>query len=104
MKGKILMEKNSNKLVDLSALSHYKLLEDAYNATQYAAAGSVPTKTSDLTNDSNFITSSALSGYVASSATSTIFFQDTTPSTSSDGDIWIDTSQDAIPSANGEEF
>ena len=50
----------SNKLVDLSALSHYKLLEDAYNATQYAAAGSVPTKTSDLTNDSGFITASSL--------------------------------------------
>ena len=50
----------SNKLVDLNALSYYKLQEDAYNATQYAAIGSVPTKTSDLTNDSGFITSSAL--------------------------------------------
>ena len=84
----------SNKLVDLSALSHYKLLEDAYNATQYAAIGSiptvndatltitqngttvgtfsanassastaaitVPTNTSDLNNDSGFITSSSL--------------------------------------------
>ena len=50
----------SNKLVDLSALSHYKLLEDAYNASTYAAAGSVPTKTSDLTNDSGFITASSL--------------------------------------------
>lgn len=50
----------SNKLVDLNALSYYKLQEDAYNATQYAAAGSVPTKTSDLTNDSGFITSASL--------------------------------------------
>lgn len=84
----------SNKLVDLSALSHYKLLEDAYNATQFAAIGSiptvndavltitqngtsvgtfsanassastaaitVPTNTSDLNNDSGFITSSSL--------------------------------------------
>ncbi len=50
----------SNKLVDLSALSHYKLLEDTYNAATYAAAGSVPTKTSDLQNDSGFITSSSL--------------------------------------------
>lgn len=50
----------SNKLVDLNALSYYKLQEDAYNATQYAAAGSVPTKTSDLTNDSGFITASSL--------------------------------------------
>lgn len=84
----------SNKLVDLNALAYYKLQEDAYNATQYAAIGSiptvndatltitqngtsvgtfsanassastaaitVPTNTSDLNNDSGFITSSAL--------------------------------------------
>ena len=50
----------SNKLVDLNALAYYKLQEDTYNATAYAAAGSVPTKTSDLTNDSGFITSSSL--------------------------------------------
>ena len=84
----------SNKLVDLNALAFYKLQEDAYNATQYAAIGSiptvndasltitqngttvgtftanassnvtaaitVPTATSDLTNDSGFITSSDL--------------------------------------------
>lgn len=84
----------SNKLVDLNALAFYKLQEDAYNATQYAAIGSiptvndatltitknstsvgtftanassnvtvditVPTATSDLTNDSGFITSADL--------------------------------------------
>lgn len=50
----------SNKLLDLNGLSYFKLQQDAYNATQYAAAGSVPTKTSDLTNDSGFITSSDL--------------------------------------------
>lgn len=50
----------SNSLIDLGGLSHFKLLQDAYNASTYAAAGSVPTKTSDLTNDSGFITASAL--------------------------------------------
>lgn len=50
----------SNSLIDLSALSHYKLLEDAYNASTFAAKGDVPTKTSDLTNDSGFITASSL--------------------------------------------
>ena len=50
----------SNSLIDLNALSHFKLLQDAYNASTYAAAGSVPTKTSDLTNDSGFITASSL--------------------------------------------
>ena len=50
----------SNKLLDLNGLSYFKLQQDAYNATQYAAAGSVPTKTSDLTNDSGFITASSL--------------------------------------------
>lgn len=84
----------SNKLLDLNGLSYFKLQQDAYNATQYAAAGSiptvndatltitknntsvgtftanassnvtvditVPTNTSDLTNDSGFITSSDL--------------------------------------------
>ena len=50
----------SNKLLDLNGLSHFKLLQDQYNASTYAAAGSVPTKTSDLTNDSGFITSASL--------------------------------------------
>lgn len=50
----------SNSLIDLGGLSHFKLLQDAYNASTYAAAGSVPTKTSDLTNDSGFITASSL--------------------------------------------
>lgn len=84
----------SNKLLDLNGLSYFKLQQDAYNATQYAAAGSiptvndatltitknntsvgtftanassnvtvditVPTATSDLNNDSGFITSADL--------------------------------------------
>lgn len=50
----------SNKLLDLNGLSYFKLQQDAYNASTYAAAGSVPTKTSDLTNDSGFITASSL--------------------------------------------
>lgn len=84
----------SNKLVDLNGLSHFKLLQDAYNASTYAAIGSlptvndatltitqngttvatfsanassastaaitVPTNTSDLNNDSGFITASSL--------------------------------------------
>lgn len=33
----------SNSLIDLSALSHYKLLEDAYNASTFAAKGDIPT-------------------------------------------------------------
>ena len=84
----------SNKLLDLNGLSHFKLLQDQYNASTYAAASSiptvndatltitknstsvgtftanassnvtvditVPTATSDLTNDSGFITSADL--------------------------------------------
>ena len=50
----------SNKLLDLNGLSYFKLQQDTYNASTYAAAGSVPTKTSDLTNDSGFITASSL--------------------------------------------
>lgn len=53
----------------------------------------IPTDTSDLTNGAGYITSSALSGYVASADTSTIFVQGTAPSSPSNGDIWIDTSQ-----------
>lgn len=41
---------------------------------------------------------------VRSGQTKTIFVQGTTPSGSVDGDIWIDTSQDSIPNANGEDF
>lgn len=50
----------SNKLLDLNGLSYFKLQQDTYNASTYASAGSVPTKTSDLTNDSGFITSASL--------------------------------------------
>lgn len=107
---------------------------------------SIPTKTSDLTNDSGFITSEtdptvpswakasskpsytasevgALpdttviptvpttvssftndAGYVIGVGSSKIFVQSTAPVGASDGDIWVDTSQTAIPSANGESF
>ena len=50
---------------------------------------SIPSATSDLTNDS---------GFVSSQQTEKIFVQGTTPSTASDGDIWIDT---ATQSASG---
>jgi hypothetical protein len=50
----------SNKLLDLNGLSYFKLQQDAYNANTYAAASDIPTKTSDLTNDSGFITASSL--------------------------------------------
>lgn len=50
----------SNKLIDLNALSYYKLQQDAYNAATFASTASIPTKTSDLTNDSGFITASSL--------------------------------------------
>lgn len=33
----------SNKLLDLNGLSHFKLLQDQYNASTYAAASSIPT-------------------------------------------------------------
>jgi len=84
----------SNKLIDLNALSYFKLQQDAYNAATFASTASiptvndatltitqngtsvgtfsanassastaaitVPTNTSDLNNDSGFITSSSL--------------------------------------------
>ena len=50
----------SNKLLDLNGLSYFKLQQDAYNASVYAESGDIPTKTSDLTNDSGFITASSL--------------------------------------------
>lgn len=50
---------------------------------------SIPSATSDLQNDS---------GFVSSQQTEKIFVQGTTPSTASDGDIWIDT---ATQSASG---
>ena len=54
-----------------------------------------PTAVSSFTNDS---------GYVASAQTTRIYVQDSAPSSPVDGDIWIDTSQSAIPPANGENF
>ena len=50
----------SNKLIDLNALSYFKLQQDAYNAATFASTASIPTKTSDLNNDSGFITASSL--------------------------------------------
>jgi len=50
----------SNKLIDLNGLSYFKLQQDAYNAATFASTASIPTNTSDLNNDSGFITSSDL--------------------------------------------
>jgi hypothetical protein len=69
----------SNSLIDLNALSHFKLLQDAYNANTYAEVGDVPTKTSDLTNDSGFITASSLP--TVNDATLTIIQNGTTVAT-----------------------
>ena len=58
----------------------------------YATKLELPTKVSDLQNDSGYITSAALSGYVASITTANLTVSDTAPSSPSIGDIWIDTS------------
>lgn len=90
----------SNKLVDLSALSHYKLLEDAYNASTYAAAGSVPTKTSDLTNDSGFITASSLP--TVNDATLTITQNGTTVATFSANSATNTSAAITVPTATSD--
>lgn len=41
---------------------------------------------------------------VRSSQTKQVFVQDTTPTGSVDGDIWVDLSEDSIPFSNGEGF
>ena len=53
---------------------------------------SIPTNVSSFTNDAGYITSAALSGYVASITTANLTVSDTAPSNPSIGDIWIDTS------------
>ena len=90
----------SNKLLDLSGLSHYKLLEDAYNATQYAAIGSVPTKTSDLTNDSGFITASSLP--TVNDATLTITQNGTTVATFSANSATNTSAAITVPTATSD--
>lgn len=61
---------------------------------------SIPSKTSDLTNDSGFITASSLSGYIASDEIGKVYVSDTEPSNTSNYDIWIDTST-TLQNANG---
>ena len=90
----------SNKLVDLNALSYYKLQEDAYNATQYAAVGSVPTKTSDLTNDSGFITASSLP--TVNDATLTITQNGTTVATFSANSATNTSAAITVPTATSD--
>lgn len=90
----------SNALIDLNALSHFKLLQDAYNATQYAAAGSVPTKTSDLTNDSGFITASSLP--TVNDATLTITQNGTTVATFSANSATNTSAAITVPTATSD--
>lgn len=63
----------SNKLVDLNALAYYKLQEDAYNATQYAAIGSIPTvNDATLTITQNGVSVGTFSANAASASTAAI--------------------------------
>lgn len=87
----------SNKLVDLNALAFYKLQEDAYNASTYAVAGDIPTKTSDLTNDSGFITSSSLP--TVNDATLTITQNGTTVATFTANSASAATAAITVPTA-----
>ena len=50
-----------NNKQDISAMTEYATT--AFTENTYAKIGDIPTKTSDLTNDSGFITDAALSGY-----------------------------------------
>lgn len=90
----------SNALIDLNALSHFKLLQDAYNASTYAAAGSVPTKTSDLTNDSGFITASSLP--TVNDATLTITQNGTTVATFSANSSTNTSAAITVPTATSD--
>lgn len=90
----------SNSLIDLGGLSHFKLLQDAYNASTYAAAGSVPTKTSDLTNDSGFITASSLP--TVNDATLTITQNGTTVATFSANSATNTSAAITVPTATSD--
>lgn len=57
-----------------------------------------------LPNGSEYNIKDTVSGYVASTTTAKIFVQDSTPASSSDGDIWVDTSVESISRATGESF
>ena len=57
--------------------------------TTYATKAEVPTKTSELTNDSDFITSSGSITGNASSATTANKIRTSAPSNPQPGDIWI---------------
>ena len=50
-----------NNKQDISGMTEYATT--AFTESTYAKIGDIPTKTSDLTNDSGFITDAALSGY-----------------------------------------
>ena len=90
----------SNKLLDLNGLSYFKLQQDAYNASTYAAAGSVPTKTSDLTNDSGFITASSLP--TVNDATLTITQNGTTVATFSANSATNTSAAITVPTATSD--
>lgn len=57
-----------------------------------------------LPNGSEYNIKDAVSGYVASTTTDKIYVQSTAPASSTDGDIWVDLSEDSIPFSNGEGF
>ena len=75
-------------------------------SSTYAASSDIPTNTSQLTNNSGFITSSALSGYATTSqlnSKSTVYYQSSQPSGSA-GDLWFHTSQGKYYHFNGSSW
>tara|TARA_R100000027_G_scaffold6729_2_gene5267 strand:- start:6953 stop:10255 length:3303 start_codon:yes stop_codon:yes gene_type:complete len=75
-------------------------------SSTYAASSDIPTNTSQLNNNSGFITSSSLSGYATTSqlnSKSTVYYQSSQPSGSA-GDLWFHTSQGKYYHFNGSSW
>jgi hypothetical protein len=88
----------SGKITDLANIA----TSGSYN--DLSSTPTIPTSTSELTNNSGFITSSALSGYATTSDLGTknkIFYQSSTPTATATGDLWYNTSTRLFKRWNG---
>lgn len=83
------------KYLDLEGLQSFKTKQDAANAATYATKESVPTKVSQLTNDSNYQTASQVASAISSAVASAYKYKGSKATTSDlpttgnvAGDVW----------------
>lgn len=99
------------KFVSPENLEYFKGKQDEQNIDTFAQKGSVPTKVSELNNDSGYQTASGVQQIVSSSMAAALTWKGTKPTTAElpgsgnkTGDVWHVTANDSEWAWNGSEW